>query len=63
VVGVGLAGITARLASSLLIGVSALDTVAFGGTTLFVLIIVAAASLLPSWRAARTDAAVALRHL
>ena len=47
---------------SLLYGVGSRDAVAFGGGTLVVMSIAIAASLVPAWRASKTDPLTALRH-
>jgi predicted permease len=54
-------GIT-RLLGSLLFGVSALDTVSFARALAIVLGGVVLSTLVPAWRAARTDPVRALRH-
>jgi predicted permease len=51
-----------RLLVSFLYGVSATDFVSFSSAALAVMVVVAAASLIPSWKASRTDPIVALRH-
>jgi predicted permease len=51
-----------RLLSSLLYGVSPTDLVSFSGALALVMAIVVAASLIPAWRASRTDPIAALRH-
>ena len=47
---------------SLLYGVGALDVVAFSGGTAVVIAVALAASLVPAWRASKTDPLTALRH-
>jgi predicted permease len=47
---------------SLLYGVSATDPVSFSFASATVIVVVCLASLLPAWRAARTDPIAALRH-
>jgi macrolide transport system ATP-binding/permease protein len=47
---------------SLLYGVSARDVISFGGGTAVVMIIAVLASLVPAWRASKTDPLSALRH-
>lgn len=47
---------------SLLYGVGTRDPIAFGGGTLVVVTIALTASLVPAWRASRTDPLKALRH-
>jgi predicted permease len=51
-----------RSLASLLYGVSATDVVSFSSALGAVLIVVAVASLLPAWKASRTDPIAALRH-
>ena len=60
--GLGLAVIVARLLTSLLYGVSPTDIVTFSGALALVMMIVLLASLIPAWRASRTDPIAALRH-
>jgi predicted permease len=61
--GLGLlaAGLTTRLIASLLFGVGALDPAVFVGVTVLFASVAMAACLVPSWRASRIDALVALR--
>jgi len=47
---------------SLLYGVSARDAIAFGGGTAVVMTIAILASLVPAWKASKTDPLTALRH-
>ena len=61
-VGVVLAFAVSRLMVRVLFGVSATDVPPFGAGAAVVLAITAAASLFPSWRAARTDPLIALRR-
>jgi predicted permease len=61
VMGLLLAGVVGTLAQSLLVGVAAIDPVAFGGTALLFAVVLAAACWSPARRAAATDPAVALR--
>ena len=61
VVGLLLAGVIGTLAQSLLVGVAAIDPVAFGGTAVLFAIVLAAACWSPARRAAATDPATALR--
>jgi ABC-type antimicrobial peptide transport system permease subunit len=67
-VGIGLAAgllvaaLLVRLTRSFLFGVQPLDPLSFALAALGILLCGAAASLLPSLRAARTDAAIALRE-
>ena len=60
---IGLVGVWAaqKLISGLLFGISAVDLPTFAGATLFLLIAVLAACLVPAWRAARLDPCIALR--
>jgi putative ABC transport system permease protein len=62
VCGLVLALVVARLLTTLLYGVSATDIVSFAGALALVMTIVLLASLIPAWRASRTDPIVALRH-
>ena len=48
--------------SSLLYGVSPTDAASLAGASVIVLTTVALASLIPAWRASRTNPIVALRH-
>jgi predicted permease len=61
---VGIAGsaLLSRALVTLLYGVSATDLVSFSSASLTVMIVVAASSLIPAWRASRTDPMTALRH-
>jgi macrolide transport system ATP-binding/permease protein len=54
--------VIARLLSSLLYGVSPTDLVSFTAALTLVMTIVLLASLVPAWRASRTDPIAALRH-
>jgi macrolide transport system ATP-binding/permease protein len=54
--------VIARLLSSLLYGVSPTDAVSFSAALALVMTIVLVASLVPAWRASRTDPIAALRH-
>jgi len=60
----GLVGsvIVTRLLAGLLYGVSPTDAASFAGAVTLVLATVLAASLIPAWRASRTDPIAALRH-
>jgi putative ABC transport system permease protein len=60
--GVGLALVLTRLMSSLLFGIQATDTVTFASVMCVVVLVSAAASLLPALRATRVDPMVALRN-
>jgi putative ABC transport system permease protein len=62
VTGVFVALVLTRLLSALLYGVSPTDAIAFGAAPAAVLLIVLLASLVPAWRASRTDPSAALRH-
>jgi macrolide transport system ATP-binding/permease protein len=63
-VAIGLMAATALSGAirSLLYGVSARDVVSFGGATAVVMAIALAASIVPAWRASKTDPLTALRH-
>ena len=63
-VGLGLAGAfgVTRLFKSLLVGVSATDSVSFIGTTLLLVLVALAATYLPARRAAGIDPLQALRN-
>jgi predicted permease len=54
-------GVT-RLLTGLLYGVTATDAVSFARAVALVFAVVAVATLVPAWRAARTDPLTALRH-
>ena len=58
---VGAFGVS-RLLSTVLFGVSATDVVSFARALAIVLGVVAVATLVPAWRAARTNPLSALRH-
>jgi putative ABC transport system permease protein len=58
---VGSVAIT-RLLAGLLYGVSPTDATSFAGASTMVLATVLVASLIPAWRASRTDPIAALRH-
>ena len=62
VIGVLLAAAASGAIRSLLYGVGARDLVSFGGGTALVMTIALVASLVPAWRAAKTDPLTALRH-
>src|SRR5206468_1315367 len=51
-----------RLLISVLFGVSATDAVSFGRALALVLSVVLVATIVPAWRAARTNPLTALRH-
>ena len=61
---IGMAGALAvtRLLGTLLYGVSATDMISFGAASAVVMGIALAASIVPAWRAARTNPISALRH-
>jgi hypothetical protein len=61
VIGLVLAGLIGTFAQNLLVGVPAIDPLAFGGTAALFAVILAIASWTPARRAAATDPAVALR--
>ena len=61
VIGLVLAGVIGTLAQSLLVGVPAIDPLAFGGTAALFAVILTAACWTPARRAAATDPATALR--
>jgi macrolide transport system ATP-binding/permease protein len=62
VIGLALAGAASGAIRSLLYGVGARDAVSFVGGTAIVMSIALLASLVPAWRASRTDPLKALRH-
>ena len=62
VIGLVLAAAASGAIRSLLYGVGARDIVSFGGGTLVVMAIALTASLLPAWRASKTDPLTALRR-
>jgi len=61
IIGLVLAGAIGTLAQGLLVGVPAIDPVAFGSTALLFAVVIAAACWTPARRASATDPAVALR--
>src|SRR5205823_1012488 len=61
-VGVVTAFAVSRLLSSVLFGVSATDAISFARALAIVLGVVILATLVPAWRAARTNPLSALRH-
>lgn len=62
VCGLVLSLMIARLLASLLYGISPTDVVSFSAALGLVMIVVLLASLIPAWRASRTDPIAALRH-
>ena len=62
VCGLALSLLIARILASLLYGVSPTDAVSFSAALALVITIVLIASLIPAWRASRTDPIAALRH-
>jgi len=62
ILGVVAAAAASRVLSNLLYGVSATDAVSFSSAIVVVIGVVLGASLLPAWRASRTDPIAALRH-
>jgi predicted permease len=62
VVGTAIALATSQLLGSVLFGVSATDPASFARALAIVLVTVALASLVPAWRASKTDPLKALRH-
>ncbi len=62
IVGITVALAASRLLGSVLFGVSATDGASFARALLIVFAAVAGASVLPAWRASRTDPLKALRH-
>lgn len=61
VIGLGAAALGGRALASLLYDVKPLDPLVFGGVTALFAVVAALACLVPSWRASRIDALVALR--
>ena len=61
-IGIVFAAAASGAIGSLLYGVGARDVISFGGGTAIVMGIALLASLLPAWRASRTDPLKALRH-
>jgi ABC-type antimicrobial peptide transport system permease subunit len=62
VCGLALSLLIARILASVLYGVSPTDVVSFSAALALVMTIVLIASLIPAWRASRTDPISALRH-
>jgi ABC-type antimicrobial peptide transport system permease subunit len=62
VIGTVAALILARLLSSFLYGVSAVDPLSLAGATLALMAVGVAAALLPAWRASRLDPAAVFRE-
>jgi putative ABC transport system permease protein len=60
--GLALAGVSVRLLSGMLYGVSSFDPATFGGVVVLVLLVAALATILPAARAARTDPMRVLRE-
>jgi putative ABC transport system permease protein len=60
--GLALSLMIARILATVLYGVSPTDVVSFTAALALVMTIVLAASLIPAWRASRTDPIAALRH-
>jgi ABC-type antimicrobial peptide transport system permease subunit len=61
-VGIVAALVVTRLLSSVLFGVSATDAISFARALAIVIGVVAVATIVPAWRAARTNPLSALRH-
>jgi putative ABC transport system permease protein len=61
VVGCLLAAVAARAIAGALYGVGVMDPVSWLGATIMLLVVSAAANLIPAWRAARVDPSTALR--
>jgi ABC-type antimicrobial peptide transport system permease subunit len=61
-IGLVLAAAASGAIRSLLYGVGARDVISFGGGTAIVMTIAILASLVPAWRASKTDPLSALRH-
>ena len=61
-IGVALALAASGAIESLLYGIGARDLISFAGGTLLVMFIALSASMVPAWRASKTDPLKALRH-
>jgi predicted permease len=61
-VGIGGAVGASRLLASLLLGITPTDVASFAAATALVLITAGAASIVPAWRASRSDPVIALRQ-
>ena len=60
--GIVVAFAVSRLLGSVLFGVSATDTISFARALAIVVGVVLVATIIPAWRAARTNPLTALRH-
>jgi putative ABC transport system permease protein len=60
-IGVAVSVASSRMISRFLFGVGAADPITLAGTCLIILLVALAASLVPAWRAAKVDPAIALR--
>ena len=60
-IGLGIAAVGGRALSTLLFDVKPLDPIVFGGVTILFALVAVLACLVPSWRASRIEALVALR--
>jgi len=61
IAGVAVSALSMRAISSVLFGVTPLDTVAFAVGPFLLLVVACAACIIPAWRAAGVDPAKALR--